>query len=130
MVVKCISQKLNNEQVEFVADIFKSSDFHVTIGKEYLIYGMTFNPSEGNKICLVQHISDNGHLVSSPILLFEVVDNRASQFWKIRLLPSGDVTLWPESFYKEFFHDDLFEEVPEIVDNFMKVKSLMENEFE
>jgi hypothetical protein len=76
----------------------------------------------------VQHISDYGHLVSAPLCLFEVVDSTASRYWQLRVRDDGTVTLWPASFYREYFHDDLSEGVLEVSQEFAQARKLIESE--
>jgi hypothetical protein len=130
VTVKCISQKLTKEQSELVSDIFKSSDFHITVDKEYLVYGISFDLFEGNRVCLLQHLTDYGNLVSSPILLFEVVDDRVSKHWIFKVSDSGGINLFPESFYQAFYRDDLFEQVPQVLSDFKRVQDMLEHEFD
>jgi hypothetical protein len=72
--------------------------------------------------------SDSGYLYPVPLCLFEVIDGRVSQHWQVRQYEDGDLTLWPPSFYREYYHDDLIEGVPEVVDDFRRVRIQIEDE--
>ena len=41
MIVKCISNELTLEQKESVPQEFKAADFHITIDREYVVFGIT-----------------------------------------------------------------------------------------
>jgi hypothetical protein len=62
--------------------------------------------------------------------LFEILDPRPSAFWRVKKQNDVDLTLWPEEFYRKFFHDDLSEGIPEIVETFNQVVGRLRHEFE
>jgi hypothetical protein len=45
-------------------------------------------------------------------------------------LESSSVVLWPSSFFKDFYHDDLFEGRTDVVEDFKRIRALIEGEFE
>lgn len=120
MKVKVIKLEINNVDKSVINS--KMKDF-LNIGDEYIVYGLTMQ----NTIIYVQIYIDN-KLISIPIELFEIIDSRVSKYW---LVTYTDITtrFWPNEFYQEYFHDDLFEEIPEIVSKFNDVKNKIENEF-
>lgn len=131
MVIKCISIKPNSNQKEFLPTAYKNADFHITEYREYLVLGIRFmlDPSVG-RCCMAEILSDYGHLASVPLFLFEIIDSSVSKYWKIKVFDEFTIALWPELFYTEYFHDDLSENIKERVDEFKKVKLLLENEFQ
>jgi hypothetical protein len=130
MRVKCISQKLDEDQNYKLYRNSKAKEYsHITLGKEYPVFGLSFLfDSEGNG-CFVQILSDYDHLLSIPIALFEIIDKRMSVFWEFKRFNDDCLTLWPSSFYRDYYHDDLFEGVPDIVADFYNVKLKILNEF-
>lgn len=40
----------------------------------------------------------------------------------------GSITLWPESFYREFYHDHVSEGVVEAMNDLQHVRSLLDSE--
>ena len=131
MKVKCILEKVTQNQISVLGkNPDRKNDFGITVDKEYIVFGLTFYFDGWGNGCFVQIITDNDHLIQVPILLFEVVDNRMSSLWEFKLFSSGTIAMWPPSFYAEFYHDDLFEEIPEIVKDFNKVKHKIMTEFE
>jgi hypothetical protein len=112
-------------------EFYQYQDFHVTIGKEYTVLGVQFEVR--SKIfgtgCWIKIVSDHGHLTTAPILLFTLVDGRISQFWEARLRTNSSFAIWPASFYKAHYFEDLSEGVVEVVRDFDRVRELIEFEF-
>jgi len=129
MIVRCISNELTVEQKGVLPEEFRSSDFHVTIEREYIVFGLTINSINDQTVCLVQHISDYGHLINTPMFLFDITDKRVSKYWEIKIHSDESITFWIPSFYKEYYHDDLFEGVPEIKEDFEIMKKKIEEEY-
>src|SRR4029077_7096980 len=104
--------------------------FHITPGKEYIVFGLTIGieSDSAGKGLFIDHLSDSplGYLVSTPACLFEIVDGTASRHWQLRIQKDGAVTRWPPSFYREYYHDDLSSLVPEVVQDFQRVRQLIE----
>ncbi len=103
----------------------------VTPGKEYVVLGLTYNPSlssyAGKPVVEVKN--DAGGLSSIPLFLFDITDHSASKYWKVRFSEDGCFTILPEAFYSEYFYDDLSEGVPEVRKSFDEVCQRLENEF-
>jgi hypothetical protein len=127
MKVKCISKnpdiKLINKYLDFFA---VAQDFHLTEGKEYLVLGIIVLKQD---LILLEILSDFNHLVSAPIDLFEIIDNRISKFWVIdhdeRL-----TTIRPQLFNRAYFHDDLFEGEDNLLNiEFDKLLHILKEEF-
>lgn len=102
----------------------------VTPGTEYVVLGLIYKPSlssyAGKPVVEVRN--DAGGLSSLPLFLFDITDHSASKYWKVRFNEDGCLALLPESFYSEYFHDDLSEGVPEVRKNFDEVCQCLENE--
>ena len=52
-----------------------------------------------------------------------------SKFWELRKFPSGNIAIWPPTLYREFYHDDLSEDIIEVVEDFKRVKEQILGEF-
>jgi hypothetical protein len=61
--------------------------------------------------------------------LFEIVDPRPSRFWVARKVNDFTLSLWPEEFYEDYFHDRLSDGEPIGVEAFRRVVDRLENEF-
>jgi len=131
MIAKCVSAYPNQEQLDFLGtEFFKDREFHVTAGDEYVVLGLTFvveNDSSGRGL-LLEHVDDYGHLVTTPACLFDILDGTVSRYWQIRVGRDGMVTLWPPSFYRQYYHDDLSENVTEVVEDFKRIRRSIEIE--
>lgn len=97
--------------------------FKVIVGREYLVYGMFFQAG----VPWVQLLEEFGYIYPVPLCLFEIVDGRVSKYWKVRYDEKG-VTLWPPSFSREFYLDDLIEGKREILEDFQRVREMIEQE--
>jgi hypothetical protein len=121
----------NKEQLGLLGSgFYKNQSFGITVGREYLVLGLSVHrnsPVYGQAVC-AEIVEDAGHRVAVPLLLFEVVDARASRHWRLRTWQDGMVTLWPEPFYKEYFFDDLAESDPETNETFRAIRHVLESE--
>ncbi len=133
MKVKCRFGYPTPEQIEKLGpDFYKNQRFGVTIGKEYIVLALQFqirDPGFGTGVA-IQFVNDSGNIGFAPMFLFEIVDGRASNYWEARFWEDGSLTFWPPSFYREYYHDDLSEGVPEVVEDFKRVRALLESEIE
>jgi hypothetical protein len=124
MIVRCISKIKSDPLFKNSIDLSKQ-DFHLTIGKYYLVYGIQFY-ADGSRS--IDYVSDSDNLAQAPLEFFEVIDNKVSKYWQLKIWSSNDVTLWPPIFYQEYFHDDLSEAVDDVVIGFKELKELLEEE--
>lgn len=129
MRIKCIASQLTVDQVSALALTHVRQDFHVTPGREYTVIGLDLSVGsvvQGTGVW-VHLVTDFGHLTWAPLTLFEILDGRVSRYWVARSGPEG-LTLWPQALYREFFHDDLSEDIPEVVATFKRVVEELEAE--
>lgn len=131
MIVKCIAQRLTDEQVLAVGPKYlRSQDYHVEVGRKYIVYGLDFVLSHELHLANVHHLNDYGHLASTPMCLFEIVDDRMSSLWITKMIGLDLVAIWPPSFFQKYYHDDLSEGETHIVEDFKKVQHFIDSEFE
>jgi hypothetical protein len=130
MKAKCISEKLTSEQITALGkNYFSNQDYHITIGKEYLVLGLIFSSGKIGNGCFVEHLTDYGHYVLSPICLFDVIDKRISKYWKFEIDNDGDYRLWLPPTVKTYYHNDTSEEDElDVVADFLRMKKLLEEE--
>ncbi|MFC4232786.1 hypothetical protein ACFOW1_12870 [Parasediminibacterium paludis] len=128
MLAYCKTSCISEEQKRNLG-MYSKGDFHITEGKQYLVFGLTFLKNGDEHILNIEILSDYNHLISVPAIYFEFTDSRVSKYWEIKMFDDGSITLWPNSFYKEFYHEDLFEEVQENIEDFKHVKKCIEDEF-
>ena len=117
MKVKFISGTFSEDQKKYFNIVnSKGPDYssYFTIGKVYVVLGVTYDSNpDSYSITLIDLRDDIGNCTSIPICLTEIIDPRPSIFWRGKII-ENDLVLWPTEFYREFFHDDLSEEKPEI----------------
>ena len=122
MRIKCLSVYPDEDLLKRLGDqFFRDQSFHITLGE--------VGSSRWGLGAYVQIESDFGGISFAPLELFKITDGRAPRFWEVRLWEGGAVTLWPPSFYRDYYHDDLSEEVLSVVTDFNLVRARMESEF-
>ncbi len=128
MIVRCIAETLNEEQARryhFGKLHFEAGQpFNLRLGQEYVVYGI----STMGGMPWVEIASAFEYVYPVPLCLFEIVDGRVSRYWEVRWFPDGDLTLWPPSFYREYYHDLLSDGVPEVLEDFRRVRALIDEE--
>jgi hypothetical protein len=133
MIVKCISTYPTEAQIEMLGPGFRRDrSFGVVAGREYLVSAMTIEVLRGTMgsgawVDVLME-PDIPTLIPVPLCLFEIVDPRVSRYWEVRVSDEGRVRLWPPSFYREYYHDDLSDRDPETVKDFWRVHALLEAE--
>ena len=132
MKIKCVNRELTEEQRALLKAPSRFRPKHsLTVGKEYLVLGIVSiieSPDYGNT-ALFEIVNDSSQLVLFPAVLFEVIDAHCSSYWKGAIYDDGSVTLRPEEFYRDFFHDDLSEGDPATRQVFEEVVAKLEAEF-
>jgi hypothetical protein len=137
MVVKCLSTYPDAEQLSRLGDHFyRRQTFVLEIGKEYLVLGIDFyvNDSAWGSGVYVEYLDEAGEgpvglILRAPICLFDTVDGRPSKYWVASKHDNKAWSLKPPSFYREFYYDDFSESIPDIVEDFIRVYSLLESEY-
>lgn len=126
MKVKCKTKFPNEEQAKKLGKYYHAGkqEFGLTIGKEYIVFGLRILDGA----VWVELVSDTGYLYSTPLCLFGIIDGRVSRYWETRVDEDGDVDILPPSFYSKYYYDDLLERVSDVVEDFRKIRSLIESE--
>ena len=131
MRILCLSSSPSSEQIAaFGEGYFCTQSFHVQPGTTYTVLGLTFyvrSQLYGTGVT-AEIADDDGHLVTVPLCLFEIVDGRASRHWVVRAWDDGTTALWPASFFSEFYRDDLSEGVSEATMEYERVRGQIEAE--
>lgn len=126
MRIKCIAELPDDEQTKLLG-IGKhyhpgQMEFGVKAGHEYIVFGITFLSGAPWVDILSQ---SRTYVYSVPLCLFNVVDGSVSKYWVAKVDQNGNFFLWPPSFYQPYYHDDLSEGVPEVVEDFQRVRQLI-----
>lgn len=132
MIVKCVRKYPTDDDLRFLGPRFlKERAFHVTPGKEYIVFGLSIGMGDEQTDCKglwIEYLTDYDNLISAPICLFEIVQRTASRYWELRARPDGSVDLWPSSFYREYYFEDLSEGLSDAVTDFKIVRKVIESE--
>jgi hypothetical protein len=103
-------------------------DFHLDIGETYLVVAIYINKKNG---IIIDCINKYGQIGYYPIDFFEITDSRVSKYWVMKIKENGDITFYPKEYYEnEFFHDDLSEDIPEVVEQFHDLVKRFKEEFD
>ena len=129
MRVKAIKNILDSRDKEILKGTFYANqDYHFTVGKEYIVLGISFKIINNTLISILEHLSDYGHITSSPLFMFNIINNNSSKFWKLKLWDDGSITQFPELFYQEYFHDEYSDRVLDAVNKFKSLYNEIQNE--
>ncbi|MCU0517763.1 MAG: hypothetical protein MUC60_13045 [Oscillatoria sp. Prado101] len=107
--------------------ITERTEFNLTVGKEYIVYA--FYEWKGE---IWYYICDDNYTyypMQNPAPLFEVVDDRVSKYWRVKLSPKGLLEIaFEEWFADPYFYDKLTDQEEAEVSIFEKVKERMDAE--
>lgn len=101
MKIKCIKKSVDNPNKDVTNGDLNE---YLLIGSFFWVFGIRFFKS----ITYV-YIFDGNHLFEVPIELFEVVNDKVSREWTIKVWDNGEVTLWPDLFYQDGFLENFAE---------------------
>jgi len=127
MRVRCTREKPSAEQSERLQALYRGGkqSFGVTEGAEYLVFGLRIVQG----VSLVDIAQELEQLIPVPLCLFEITDHRVPSLWEARQGEDGSLFMWPPSFFdREFYHQDLVEQVPSAVSDFRSVRRRLEIE--
>jgi hypothetical protein len=106
-------------------------EYDLKIGNKYLVTGISWIPkNESDNQVLYEIVNDAGNLRPVPATLFQIHDSRCSKYWITRFGESGNFSIRPEAFFRDYFHDDLSEGLFEVVNIYKETVSLLRQEFE
>jgi hypothetical protein len=132
MRARCIADKLSTEQ-KLILGVPEAQNpcYQITVGRVYTVLGISYQTQSKycNGTMLEIQEDEKAYCISIPLCLFEVVDRRISKYW-IAVQRHFDMTLWPEEFYTDFFHDDLTEGIKETKAIYEMVVEKILNEFD
>jgi hypothetical protein len=130
MKVVCKDNTLSGE--EKLARGFETQGtmrYDLTVGKEYLVLGINFLQARWNNGVSFLLRDDFGRCAFVPLALTEVADPRASAFWRARTRNDGSLSLWPEEFFSDYFHDELSNGDQKAAEAFKRAYRQLDEEF-
>ena len=101
MKLKCIKTSITNPDITVTNSDMEG---YLVIGELFLVYGIRFYENT-----TYVYIFNDRHLFEVPIELFEVIDDKVPDKWRIRIEDGGNVTMWPDLFYKDKFLENFAE---------------------
>jgi hypothetical protein len=133
VIVRCRARELTEEQARQLGSYYnpKIHQFHMAIGREFVVFALSVLGGQPWVDVLPDPAFgyiEPGFLVARPLFLFDIVEGHMSQYWELRREEKGDLLFWPSSLYREYYMDDLTNFVPEIVEDFRRVRGLIEAE--
>jgi hypothetical protein len=129
--VKCLSEYPSKEEIKQLGKGFcRKQSFGVEIGREYTVLALDFFVRSNlfGTGPYVEIADELDRLGWAPLCLFEILDASVSRFWKACVLEHSTLSLAPPAFRTEYYHDDLSERVPEVVEDFRRLRALLEAE--
>jgi hypothetical protein len=132
MQIKCLATQMTDDQRQALnASQILKPRYQIKVGQSYLVLGITFlmNSPVFGKCCLYTIRDDAGRCVPIPSVLGEITDGRVSRFWVAKPIGAFDLTLWPEEFYGEYFHDRVTDYETDAVQIFLAVVDRLSKEF-
>lgn len=133
MIVKCLTAYPDENQLQRLGPGFlRNHDIYVTVGREYVVLGLTINVDSltmgiGAWIDVLME-PDIPTVIPVPLCLFEIIDPKVSRYWEVRVLSEGFVIFEPPSFSRKSFLENVSDRIPEAVEEFWHVYSLVETE--
>lgn len=130
MKIRCISTTgaaLPESYLDPGVFLTKDSPFQLTIGQEYTVYAL-----KKWKEQVWYYICDDAYTYypqQNPAPLFEIVDDRVSQYWRVKFYPNGLLRFaFKEWVDDDTFYDKLTDMEEEQVLIFERVKELIDGE--
>ena len=127
MRVRCIAEELTPTEAAQMQALYHQGrqTFGVTRGAEYLVFGLRMV----NGVALVDIAQEFDQLYPVPLTLFEITDPRIPGIWEARVTEDGALFLWLPSFFdRAYYHQDLLEQVPSVVEDFQRIRQRLELE--
>ena len=118
MKVRCIKTSIDRPN-RYITNC--DMDEYLSVGSLFWVYGIRFFKS-----IVYIYIFDNEHLFEVPLELFECLDNKTSNEWKIKVWNAEEVTLWPDLFYEDGFFENFSEREVEERNEFATLRIAME----
>jgi hypothetical protein len=96
----------------------------LAIDREYVVLGLSFI----NGDVVADLAADGDHILPVSLRDLEIVNPRPSLLWEATFSDDGIFRLWPQSFYKPFYHSDLADGDAEVLSDFATVCELLYRE--
>jgi hypothetical protein len=124
MRVRCVATLPTAEHEKRLGRHYRAGrqGFGVVLQQEYVVFALKTLGGEP-WIEISDPEASPGYLFGVPLCLFEVVNSRVSVYWEIGTSRGGELKIAPPSLFREYYHDDLFEGVASVVDDFTRLRA-------
>lgn len=130
MKIRCIANNgssLPESYLDLGRGYKKEMEFPLTVGKDYPVYA--FSVKEQQVWYYICEDNYTYYPMRSPAPLFEVVDNRMSVYWRLKIHPNGLLEVaFDQWFLDPYFYDKLTDQKEEEVLIFEQVKEFIDTE--
>jgi hypothetical protein len=126
MSARPTDEQMTSLDIDFAGSI---NPYGAVVGKDYLVLGLVFSRARsmiGTDLGVAYE--EHGYILHAPLIMFEVIDPRASSKWVLRRSQAGDLCLWPPSFFTDYYQDLLSDGDPETVRDFQRVYAELREE--
>lgn len=130
MKIRCIANtglSLPENYLDSRRGYKEEMEFPLTVGQDYPVYA--FSVKEGQ---VWYYICEDNYMyypMRSPAPLFEVIDNRMSVYWRLKINPNGLLEVaFDQWFLDPYFYDKLTDQKEEEVSIFEQIKELIDTE--
>jgi hypothetical protein len=129
MIVRCVEPLPTPAQAKVLGAhyIAGKQQFGVVVGVEYVVFALKLLGGQP-WIDITDPDLEPGYLFGAPLCLFEIVDARVPYIWQARIGNTGELRIAPSSFFRDYYYDDLFEGIADVVADFRAVRRQLEDE--
>jgi hypothetical protein len=111
MRVRAIAGELTPSQSKAIGGLARARRAGPRIGEEHLVIGLVFardHPRLGHGDWVIYQ-DDIGNPLIEPLALYEIIDHRPSQFWRLSIREDGSTALLPPALDRPHFLEDAAE---------------------
>jgi hypothetical protein len=120
MKVRCIKNVISNPDKNIINADMRD---YLTVGLVFWVYGISFR----NGVAYL-YVYNGNHLIELPVDLFDIIEVSVFPEWVIKTRTNGDVTLWPELFYREDFLENFSEHEAKERSEFASLQNILEQQ--
>jgi hypothetical protein len=120
MRVKCIKVSLDDDTDDRILN--RDMRQYLRLDSIFCVYGIRFSQN-----IVYVYLYNGAHLFEVPIKMFSIIDDGISTTWKGKMWGDGDVSLWPELFYRNNFLENFAEHEQQERDLFKQLSAEIES---
>lgn len=105
----------------------KDSSPFLTVGKEYVVLGIYIKNHDIQKYLIISDDNDDVPILTN-VSQFRITCNRIPKCWRVGLNLNGKLYFAPEEWEKDDFWEDLYDEKPEAIAIYERIRDEIINE--